>query len=50
MKTLENRSVTFGKKFEWKFSVTSHGKGVVDNLVGNVKQLVHQKTTSKGKD
>ena len=49
-KTMERLSVTFGKKFVWKFSVTSHGKGVVDGVGGNVKQLVHQETMSNGKD
>ena len=47
---MERLSVKFGKKFIWKFSATSHGKGVVDGVVGNNKQLVRQKTISKGKD
>ena len=49
-KTLEKLSVTFGKKFVWKFSATAHGKGLVDDAGGNVKQLVQQKCMSKGKD
>ena len=45
---MERLSVTFGKKFLWKFSATSHGKGVMDGVGSNVKQLVLQKTMSKG--
>ena len=47
---MQRLSVTFGKKYVCKFSAISHGKGVVDGVDGNVKQLVRQKTKSRGKD
>ena len=34
------------KKFSWKFSATSHGKGVVDGVGGRVKSVAH----AKGRD
>ena len=34
----------------WKFSVTAHGKGVVDGVGGQVKLLVHKKGISLGKN
>ena len=40
----------YGKPFTWKFSVTAHGKGVVDGLWGRVKSLVRMKTMSRGKN
>ena len=40
----------YQKKFSWKFSATSHGKGVVDGVGGRVKSLVHAKAMSLGKD
>lgn len=40
----------YGKPFTWKFSATSHGKGVVDAVSGNCKSIVCHKTLSKGKD
>ena len=38
------------KPFIWKFSATSHGKGVVDGVRGKVKSTVRRKVMSKGKD
>ena len=39
-----NRNVT------WKFSATSHGKGVVDGIGGGAKSIVRQKVMSKNRD
>ena len=39
-KLMEGLSETFNKEFVWKFSATSHGKGVVDGVGGNVKSCV----------
>ena len=38
-----------GKKFLWKFSATSHGKGVVDGVGGNVKSAVRGYSLQKKK-
>lgn len=38
------------KPFIWKFSATSHGKGVVDGVGGKIKSSVHKKVMSLGKD
>ena len=40
----------YGKKFIWKFSATSHGKGVVDGIGGNVKSNVRRQVMSMKKD
>ena len=34
----------------WKFSATSHGKGVEDGVCGKVKSKVRRKVMSNGKD
>ena len=34
----------------WKFSATSHGKGVVDGVGGKMKSTVRRKMMSQGKD
>ena len=47
METLSKRYAT---PFMWKFSATSHGKGVVDGVGGKVKSTVRRKVLSKGKD
>ena len=47
METLLKKYV---KPFMWKFSATSHGKGVVDGVGGKVKSMVRRKVMSKGKD
>ena len=47
---MESLSRVHGKEFVWKFSATSHGKGIVDGVGGNVKPTVRQKSMSKGKD
>ena len=41
-------STKYSKEFVWKFSATSHGKGVVDGVGGNVKSIVRRKSMSKG--
>ena len=40
----------YQKPFIWKFSSTSHGKGVVDGVGGKIKSSVHKKVMSLGKD
>ena len=47
---LENLSKKYNKQFVWKFTSTSHGKGVVDGVGGNVKSTVRRCVTSKGKN
>ena len=47
---IQELSKKHGKPFIWKFSATSHGKGVVDGVGGKVKSSVHKKTMSLGKD
>ena len=46
VKIMESLSRVHGKEFVWKFSATSHGKGVVDRVGGNVKSTVRQKSIS----
>lgn len=36
----------YNTKFSWKYFATSHGKGVVDGVGGNIKRLVRQKSMS----
>ena len=50
MKLLHQLSTQFQKKFSWKFSATSHGKGVVDGIGGRAKSLVRQKVMSRSSD
>ena len=47
---METLSKKYAKPFMWKFSATSHGKGVVDGVGGKVKSMVRRKVMSKGKD
>ena len=47
---IEDFSLQYGKKFIWKFSATSHGKGVVDGIGGNVKSNVRRQVMSMKKD
>ena len=47
---IQELSKKHGKPFIWKFSATSHGKGVVDGVGGKVKSSVHKKVMSLGKD
>ena len=37
-------------RFLWKFSATSHGKGVVDGIGSNVKSIVQSQSMGKRKD
>ena len=46
---METLSKKYAKPFMWKFSATSHGKGV-DGIGGKVKSTVRRKVMSKGKD
>ena len=47
---IQELSKKHGKPFIWKFSATSHGKGVVDGVGGKIKSSVHKKVMSLGKD
>ena len=47
---METLSKKYATPFMWKFSATSHGKGVVDGVGGKVKSTVRRKVMSKGKD
>lgn len=47
VKLLHHLSLKYNRKFIWKYSATSHGKGVVDGVGGNVKRLVKQKMLSQ---
>jgi len=48
VKLLRIFSATYKKKFTWKYFATSHGKGVVDGVGGNIKRLVRVKSMSQG--
>ena len=43
-------STKYNNRFLWKFSATSHGKGVVDEIGGNVKSIVQSQSMDKRKD
>ena len=47
---IQKLSAIHNKPFVWKFSATTHGKGVVDGVGGWVKSLVHKKIMSLGKN
>ena len=47
---IEKLSLKYNKTFTWKFSATSHGKGVVDGIGGKVKSTVRRKVMSQGKN
>ena len=47
---LENLSKKCSKQFLWKFTETSHGKGVADRVGGNVKWILCCCILSKGKN
>ena len=46
---METLSKKYAKPFMWKFSATSHRKGVVDGVGGKVKSMVRRKVMSKGR-
>ena len=46
MKLLCELGKKLNKSMAWKYSATSHGKGVVDGIGGRVKFLVRQKALS----
>ena len=43
-------STKYNQRFLWKFSATSHGKGVVDGIGGNVKSIVKCQSMGKRND
>ena len=47
---IEDLSLQYKKKINWKFSATSHGKGVVDGIDGNVKSNVRPKVMNMKKN
>ena len=47
---IEDLSLHYKKKINWKFSATSHGKGIVDGIDGNVKSNVRPKVMNMKKD
>ena len=47
---IQELSKKHGKLFIWKFSATSHGKGVVDGVGGKIKSSVYNKVMRQGKD
>ena len=47
---IEDLSLQYKKKFIWKFSATSHGKGVVHGIGANVKLNIRRKVMSMKKD
>ena len=47
---MDKFSTKYNKRFLWKFSATSHGKGVVDGIGGNVKSIVQSQSMGKRKD
>ena len=47
---IQNLSLKCNKPFTWKFSATSHGKGVVDTVGGKVKSTIQCKVMSQGKN
>ena len=48
VKFLQSLSQTHKRLFSWKYFATSHWKGVVDEIGGRAKVLVHAKVRSKG--
>ena len=40
----------YNKWFLWKFSATSHGKGVVDEIGSDVKSIIQSQSMGKRKD
>ena len=47
---IQNLSLKCNKPFKWKFSATSHGKGVVDRVGEKVKSTIRCKVMSQGKN
>ena len=47
---IQNLSLKCNKPFKWKFSATSHGKGVVDGVGEKVKPTIRCKVMSQGKN
>ena len=47
MKTFSTKYI---KSILWKFSATSHGKGVVDGIGSNVKSIAQSQSMGKRKD
>ena len=47
---MDKSSTKFNKRFQGKFSATSHDKGNVDGIGCNVKSIVQSQSTGKRKD
>ena len=50
MKLLHHVSKEHSAKFTWDYFATSHGKGMVDRIGGEVKSMVQQQVLSKNKN
>lgn len=50
VKLLSDLCAKHNHEFYWKYFATSHGKGVVDGIGGNVKRLVRQKIMSQSNE
>lgn len=48
VETLKRLSEKCSKTFTWKYSETSHGKGLVDGVGGSMKRLVRMKMMAQG--
>ena len=44
---MDKFSTKYNKRFLWTFSATSHSKGVVDGIGGNVKSIVQSQSREK---
>lgn len=50
VRTLQLLAQKHNRKFTWKYFATSHGKGVVDGVGGNIKRLVRMKMMAQGEN
>lgn len=50
VKTLQLLTQKHNRTFMWKYFATSHGKGVVDGVGGNIKRLVRMKMMAQGNE
>ena len=48
--SIQKLSAIYSKPFLWKFSATTHGKGVVDGVKGRLKSFLHKKVMLLGKN
>lgn len=48
VKTLQLLSKKYNRNFGWKYFATSHSKGVIDGVGGNLKRFVREKSMAQG--